>query len=331
MKKFITSAIAAIILAGMVPVQAADMAVVCIYRDGKLVYSTNTTEKQDGVYRFRISDEYENDELTVYSTDKAEYTVEFSTVEEQPAPTSSASPEPTAEPTDAPKEEATAAPTRTPYPAVYEKALDAVNAPAVVRSVSEKTVDGEIWYETTMLYQGVEITADIYEGALIESAPSIHSELIGENVSALKEGDIIHFTCDLQHRVKSVEFILRPDMNEITDNWGNIVGGDNYSSFYFGVPVKTAKGYMLLADKNGKTTEIDLHSGTFVYTVTPRSRGEKTELSGTGYSQIPVSYAGKDNLDSNDNVINMEEVDPVVYVLARVRNGCATEVIVFEN
>ena len=87
---------------------------------------------------------------------------------------------------------------------------------------------------------------------------------------------------------------------------------------------------MLVADRSGKTSEIDLSEGTFIYTVSPRARGDKVEFTGTGYSQIPVSRVRSENFDSEDNVILWDEVDPIAYVLVRARGGSATEVIVIE-
>lgn len=340
MKKFISFLCCMAMMTGILPARAADIAVLAVYRDGNLVYSTNTLKTGD-TYDFTISDEYENDDVRVYCAEKAECNIFYvnDATAETPAPAETASPIPEEEiAAQTPAPAATEAPVKTPYPAVYEKALDAVNAPAVVEGFSEQIIDGEKYYVTNMLYQGIEITSSIRDSVIIESAPAWHLELVGENASALREGDVIHFTCDLQGRIKSIEFIYRPDFTDYIKDGGsygskfsNLIGTDKYSTFCFGIPVRTAKGYMLLADITGKTTDIDLNTGTFVYTVKNSSRGDKTELTGTGYAAIEKAYVQSGNFDDEDNVISWDDVDTSVYALARLRNGTATEVIVFEN
>lgn len=339
MRKFISLISAAALSVSLIsiPAQAVDTAVIAVYNsDNILVYSTNTS-KTDNIYSFRLPEELEGYTYKVFNAD-TEYTVVYG--EAKPEPTEEAEPDPTEAVTEIPASapEITAAPQKTPYPEVYEKALDAVNAPAVVESVSETIIDGETYYVTTMLYQGVEITSNIRDTVVIESAPTANGNLRGQNASALKEGDVIHFTCDLQGRIKSIEFIYRPDFADYVNAGGdygskfsNLIGKDNYSTFYFGVPVKTAKGYMLLADVSGKTTDIGLHSGTFVYTVSKSRRGGSVSFSGTGFGAIEKVYVNNSNFDSNSNIISWDDADTSVYALARVRNKIATEVIVFEN
>ncbi|MCH5213044.1 MAG: hypothetical protein J1G06_08510 [Oscillospiraceae bacterium] len=339
MRKFISLISAAVLSMSLVsmPAQAANTAVIAVYdSDNILVYSTNTS-KTDNVYSFRLPEEFEGYTYKVFNAD-AEYTVAYGEAVHEPA--EEVLPEPTEEVTEIPTStpEITAAPQKTPYPAVYEKALDAVNAPAVVDTVSETIIDGETYYVTTMLYQGVEIKSNIRDTVVIESAPSWNDNLRGQSAAALKEGDVIHFTCDLQGRIKSIEFIYRPDFTDYVNAGGDygskfskLIGRDNYSTFYFGVPVKTAKGYMLLADASGKTTEIDLHSGTFVYAVSRGRRGSGVSFSGTGSGAIGNVHVISSNFDDNDNIISWDDADTSIYALARVRNGTATEVIVFEN
>jgi hypothetical protein len=336
MKKIIGFILSAVTLLSVaVMARAAGPAVLAVYDDGVLVYVSSSVKDEDNTYNFVIPDEYAKLYLKLYNVDEdATYNVITESDATEAAETAqpeeaTETPQPTAEATEKP----TAEPTKTPYPEVYEKALDAVNAPAVVQEVSEQVIDGETYFVTRMLYQGVEITSNIRDTVQIESAPAAQSGLIGQSAEALKAGDVIHFTCDLQHKVKSIEFIYRPDFTDYINSgisMSNLVGSDKYSTFYFGAVVKTAKGYVLLANANGKTTDIDISDGTFVYTVSKRARGDKAELSGTGsgavsYNRIPNSY-----LDDNDNVISWDDIEPT-YALLRVRNGSATEIIVFEN
>ncbi len=342
MKRFISFLCCMIMITGILPAHAADIAVLAVYRNGSLVYSSNAS-KDGEEYNFTISSEYENDYIKVYCAEETECNITFANeaAQETAMPEETASPEPEDEratETPAPAAAATAAPAKTPYPEVYEKALDAVNAPAVVEEVSEQMINGETYYVTRMLYQGVEITSNIRDSVVIESAPAWHPELAGSGAAALREGDVIHFTCDMQGRIKSIEFIYRPDFTDYINEGGSygnkfssLIGTDKYSTFCFGVPVKTAKGYMLLADMTGKTTNIDLDAGTFVYTVRKSGRADKAELTGTGFAAIEKAYVQSGNFDDDDNVISWEGADTSVYALARMRNGTATEVIVFVN
>lgn len=336
MKRLVSFLCCMIIMTAMLPVRAADTAVLVVYRNERLIYSTHASKSGDG-YEFVISDEYKDDCIKVYCDEETECNIHYvnDDAPQPPEPSKTATPLPEAV-TPSPPE--TAAPVKTPYPAVYEKALDAVNAPAVVEKVSEQIIDGETYYVTDMLYQGAEITSKIRDSVIIESAPAAHTELVGKSAAALKEGDVIHFTCDLQGRIRSIEFIYRPDFTDYVkngDSYGNkfedLIGSDKYSSFSFGVPVKTAKGYMLLADIAGETTDIDLNTGTFVYTVRNNRRGDKAELTGMGSGAIERVHIQSSNFDEENNVISWEDADTSVYALARLRNGTATEVIVFVN
>ena len=328
--------ISAIVMAASVmciPAQAADLSVIAIYDDeGTLVYSTNSQYIFDGltdnscIHRFVIPDKYSGMREKYYDNcENAVYQTWYG--EEADAPWNTAE----SQPTEAPASEAPTAapaPVKTPYPAVYEKALDAVNAPAVVMEVNETLINGETWYDTAMLYQGVEINTKIYEDAVIESAPPVNENLIGSNTSALKKGDVIHFTCDLQGRVKSIEFIFRPTCEDYAQSGrtaADLVGSDRYSTFHFGVPIKTAKGYMELLGLDGKITEIDLHTGTFIYGDTIGRRSGTVELLGTGYSSVMPTKLPHDTFSS------WEDISPTAYVLVRARNGTATEIIQFEN
>lgn len=315
MKKFISAVAAAILIAGIFPAEAADIAILVVYRDGKLIYSTNTEKKGDG-YTFVVSDDYKNDEYKVFCNEAnpVECTIEYVDISATEVPEKTQIPEASAQPSNKPAEKVTPQPTRTPYPAVYEKALDAVNAPAVIEKIEETIVDGEVWYRTTMLYQGTEITTLIYNEVTVDSAPEAYSDLLGADVSALKAGDIIHFLCDLQGSVKTVNLIMRP-----TDAAAAQYGTDNYSKFYYGVPIKVAKGYITLMDADGNTWDVDISKNVFVYTIRPYARGGKVEFTGIGSGGI---------IRSN---VNDAWNEACSYVLARVCRGTATELIQIEN
>ncbi|MBQ3427515.1 MAG: hypothetical protein IJH37_10320 [Clostridia bacterium] len=325
-------------------------AVLNIYEGNSLVFS-NSAEKETGGYFFSVPDEYTDGRVRMYCVGIGLFDVELKEYDAVSSATaadavSSAtavseadtpSPAPSSAPTTAATAKATEAPVKTPVPDVYEKNLDAVNAPAVIQSISEEKIDGEIYYVTRMLYQGGEITHNIRDTVNINNAPSDHSYVSGQTAAALQKGDVIHFTCNLQHLIKSIDLIYRPDFVNYVMSGGDygtrfsrLIGRDGYSTYAFGVPVKTGKGYALLADTGGRTTEIDVSQKAFIYKISAKARHDKAELAGVGGLVIDKVYVPNTGFDDNDNVISWDDVDINAYALLRVVNGTATEAFVFE-
>ncbi len=223
-------------------------------------------------------------------------------------------------------------PTRTPRPAVYEKALDAVHAPAVVRGVESAFVNGENCYSISMLYQGNEVTVNVGEDIQIVSAPAKDAYMTGKTAETLNEGDVIHFLCNLQGQVTSIDLIYRPDFADyITDNtdFTTLYGNDGYSQYKMGVVVRTGKASVLVSDLTGTTTDYEVDKGAFIYSVADR-RTDKTELYGLGAKAVITSGMHPDNLDDNDCIISMSAISEPVYALIRQVRGVATEIIVLD-
>ena len=360
MKKLISliaAAVIAAVSAGVVPVSAeggvlngfaVDGGVFVEYNGGKnavinaydgdtLEYS-NSAAKEPGGYFFKVPDEYISDRLRIYFVGIGLFDIKLGEYDAVSSATTTETEAATEAPTAAATEAPTQAPAKTPIPKVYERNLDALNAPAVIEQVTTTQEGGETYHELKMLYQGQEITHNVRDWVTIASAPSWHSDLAGMTADYLKEGDVIHFVCDLQHRIKSIDLIYRPDFDNYIYSGGDygskyskLIGKDGYSSFVFGVPVKTAKGYVLLADVKGRTTEVDVSQDAFIYTVSASSRrGGRCELRGTGASAITKAHVANNNFDDSENVISWDEVDVSSYALARICKGTATEVIVIE-
>lgn len=331
-----------------------DKAVLSFYEDGSLVYSAMASW-QDGSYSFDVPEQYIDDNARICYVGGGIYDVIIETPSESAVPSESAAPSETSEPSSTGKPEATAAPAKTPHPEVYPKAMDAIDAFAVVKGISQTVIEGEDYYTAEMLYQGSEITANIRASVSIVSASDASSYLIGKDAGALQDGDVIHFTTDLQGRIKSIEFIYRPDFTdyvhsgtECGDNfsllisasgavanhsgwtvaaYGGTADGDN--EYAFGVPVSARNGELILADKSGNTMDIDLDSRAMVYTVVDTSRGDKSEFSGNGYNAVTTTYVPDDMYDEDGNIISWEEVEDVTYALVRIIDGTATDVVVF--
>lgn len=286
-----------------------DVATVSLYDEGKLC-GIKTAKLRDGVYTFNLTDaDMDKDMRISYYGEKA-YPVKAVT--------------PTPEPTPTP------APQKTPYPEAYEKPLDAINAPAVVSEVAEVAVDGELFYELKVWYQGRELTTNVREKVVIKSAPSDVAYLVDKTVNYLQAGDVVHLTSDLQGRVKSVEFIYRPDFEDYFANniiTSGMIGTDNFSEYHFGVAVDTYKDAMELADSNGRITDLDVSPDAFVYIVTKTRKGANVTLDGTGARLVPVAFIPDSNI--TDNVIDWNGITEIPYVLARESRGIVTDIIVF--
>ena len=334
MKRFISFILAMVIVSGMAVAYAkasdtvsgyykddklviesisdSDIAVLNGYDDG-VICASNTVKVNQGVYEFDPELFKKADTLRLACGGQI-YRVDITDLA------------PEATPTPPPK------PTRTPRPAVYEKALDAVHAPAVIKSIESTYVNDENAYRVTMLHQGNEITANIGETVQIVSAPVKDSHLIGKTVSSLTEGDVIHFLCNLRGEVTSIDLIYRPDFADyISDGtaFGSVYGNDGYSSYVFGVAVRTYNGAILVADNTGATTDIEVDKGAFVYSVAD-VRSDKTDIHGIGAKSVMASAMPPNNLDDNDCVISMAAITEPVYVLIRQVRSVATEIVMLD-
>lgn len=297
----------------------ADFAVLNLYTNGKLSKSA-IASLESGSYSFSVSSEdAAKDMRIVYKTGEV-YTV---AVEKEVA--SLPSEEPTEKPASTPTEES--------IPEVYEKQSDAINAPAVITEISKTSVDGESLFVFELLYQGKTVKTNVREWITIKSAPESVSYLIGNTVESLAEGDIIHFACDLQGRIKNVDLIFRPDFKDYIGDGvalSSVVGKDNYSQIAFGVAVDGNKNMLFLADANGNLTDVEVDSKAFVYNIKNGRRGDIAELYGLGANSVAKTYIEKDNYDEDGNVVSWSEVSDKVYVIARVVRGLATDIFVIE-
>lgn len=287
-----------------------DVATLTFYDNGKMC-GAKSAHYSDGAYKFELTEgDIEKDIRIFFYTEKS-----YPLLIAMPAP----------EPTATPK------PTKKPLPAAYEKPLDAVNAPAVVTDVARVSVDGEIGYELTMLYQGETVTTYVREQVMIVSAPSDMSQLTGNNVGYLQAGDIIHFVCDLQGRIRTVEFIYRPDFANYYEDGiptNGIIGADGFSEFKFGAAINTYRASIEMVGADGNIYDLDVSPDAFVYRVYNGYNGAKCELDGTGPKLVPTAYVPDSNITAT--TVSWAGVDEIPYVLARVSRGTVTDIIIFE-
>lgn len=294
------------------------VATLTLFDDGALV-GAKTARFENDCYTFALSEEDADKDMRIYFYNEEIYPVTITT------------PEPTEAPTEAPTETATPKPTKTPYPEAYEKPLDAINAPAVVGDVAAIDVDGELYYELTLWYQGRGVITNVREKVVIETAPTNVSYLVGKTVNYLQAGDVIHITCDLQGRIKSVEFLYRPDFADYFENdisTAGMIGDDGWSEYYFGAAVETYSTSMEIAGADGKVYDLDVSPDAFVYTVSPTRKGAYIELKGIGAKLVPTAFIPDENIV--DGVVLWDGVTEIPYVLARISRDIVTDIIVFE-
>ncbi len=334
-------------------------AVLSFYDNGVLSYST-MAEYDNSSYIFNVPKEYQDDDARICYIGGNIYDM---TIEADTAPEQTTAPSVTEEPSGTePTPTATAAatstapPQNTPYPSAYPSEHDANNAPAIVTGLNVTEIDGEYYDVLTMLYAGNEVTVNVRDTVSIVSAPDAVSDITGSGTSALKEGDVIHFTTDLQGRIRSIELIYRPDFDDyigegadfgnnfeelisasgvvanqsgwrVASYGGNIRNGYLYA---FGVPIEAGQSSLTLANADGTRMDIDVNPEAMVYTVNGSSRGDKVEFAGNGPRAVTRNYISSGNYDDEGNVISWDDVDIMTYALVRIIDGEATDIIVFE-
>lgn len=322
-------------------------AVVMCYDSGELVYSVLCTAK-DGKFDVDIPQEYENTQKKMCIID----TLEFVDINEISGDTDTPSPSPSAEPTAAPSPEPTKKPSSADTPAIYEKALDAIYAPALVKEV-QTVLDGndDECYAVTVFYQGEEVTVNIESDLAISAAPEAYAFMQGATADKLKEGDVICMTTNVSgDRIKYVYLLFRSTEEDIVtgdedfgesfeklistnSTWESMEYGKKPSSeryqYAFGVVGKKSGSTLTLINKSGDLDngiEIDLNPDTIVYTCDTSGREYEMEIGGIAdiLATIPQGMLDKGAVDLNEDY-------SYNYAFVRIVNKTATEVILYNN
>ncbi len=265
--------------------------------------------------------------------------------EATPAP---ATPEPTATPTPV-----SAKPS---FPSIYERQIDAVEAIAVVDSVSYgEDGDLEECYYIKALYRGSEVSFAVKKDVSISEASGEFSYMTGLDMGALKRGDVICVTSDLSGEINRVGFVYRPlEKNIVTDGndygnsfeklisdngsvagrngWGVLTpkGGNAKNQLAFGVISDRYNKSLILLGADGdenNALDLSLEDGTIVYVCDMSSRNELSvkSISGIEKSSIPKSAV------SDDGVVTYSDDFKTNYALARVVKGTVTDIVVYKN
>lgn len=325
--------------------------VMCYDENGKLVYS-KLCKAEDGNFETDIPSEYDGMRKKIYYID----TKEFKDIEVNslPAPTPSETDNPDAvsKPTSTPK------PTSAPsdYPAIYEKAVDAIYAPALVKDVETRTnSNDEDIYAVTVFYQGKEITVGIEDDLVISTAPEEYSDMKGKTMDSLRRGDVICMTANVAgDTIRTVDFIFRPTAEDIAtgdsdygtnfeklfssngsvaDKWSVMKYGEKASSdryqYAFGIIGRKDGNALTLVNKDGDddtAIEIDMQQDTIVYACAVDGKEYELEIGDTGSIEttIPKSMFDRGPVELNEDYIYN-------YALVRMVDGTATEIILYNN
>ena len=333
-----------------------NIAVVSCYDvNGKLCYS-NMYKSEDGKFSADIPKEYKDMKTKVYFVGSKEIKDISVTGDVQPTETPSATEAPSATETPSATTAPTVKPSTDETPSIYEKAADAIYAPAVVKDVELTTKDGEDMYAVTLFSKGKEVKALIENDLTFDTSSETYSFMKGKNASSLEEGDVICLTANVAGtRINHIYFIYRPQDEDIitgsqdfgtdfekliTENgssvanqwklmkYGEKASSDRYQ-YAFGLIGKVGSNSLTLINKSGSTDnviEVDTKKDTIVYTCDVSNKNE-VEIASVGdiTSTIPKSTFDKDNtIDfTNDYSYN--------YALVRVVDGTATDIVVYEN
>ena len=325
--------------------------VMCYDENGKLVYS-KLCKAENGSFETDIPSEYDGMRKRVYYVDTKEF--KDLTAESTPAPTPSATEKPaaTAKPTATPK------PTKKPSedPPIYEKAVDAIYAPALVKDIETRTnSNDEDMYAVTLFYHGKEMTIGIEEDLTISTAPEEYSSMKGKTMDSLQRGDVICLTANVAgDTIRTVDFIFRPTEediatgdtdygtnfeklfaanNKVANQWTVMKYGEKPSSdryqYAFGIIGKKDGNVLTLINKDGdedNAIEVDMQSDTMVYTCAVDGKEYEVEIGDTSSIEttIPKSMFDRGPVELNDDY-------SYNYALVRMVDGIATDIVLYNN
>lgn len=240
----------------------------------------------------------------------------------------------------------------------YPTALDAATAFMVVKDAGVSAEGTDVKTVLKVFFRGEETELVFDEDMTISSAPPINDDLIGEPVSALKEGDVIYCSTNMSGKILTAELICRPPESDIIMqetgagiNFGDIFsgegfvtsarptpiavyGGDNSGrqQYAFGLIKEKGSGYMALCNKSGiadRDIEIELSDETVVYVYDNEKRKDRAYIGSA--ADIYKSEFDKASLDDEDNVIEWNGDLLHNYALVRMANGVALDIVVYLN
>ena len=329
--------------------------------ESKLLYASGVCKPTDG----KITLDKEN-LYTVMRAYDVKNNLIFDVLFEASEPT--VTPVPTVTPAPTASAEPTAAPTASPsstynpneFPDVYEKAVNAIQAFAVIESVTQVSVDSQTEIKITYWYQGKQQSDTFGDDVNIVAAPENAQDLVSASLSSLKRGDVVYFNRNMSGKIKEIAVIYQIQNSDIvnsTSDFGasfeklfSINGGvGGYSGwtvaqygqklaskgtqYAFGVIAKRDNNNVYLLNKTGNTDNsilVDVAEKAMVYkcNMTLKSGIELTKTSGI-VSAIS-SKAWNDAYGTESPIISLND-SGYNYMLARIVDGTATDVVIYTN
>lgn len=270
-----------------------------------------------------------------------------------PSPEITTEPESTQAPESSPENTPQASPAATLNP-VYPKEIDAVSAFAVVKKVSKTYIDDEIVYDVTVFYQGAERLLHIKTDTYITSSPDGGPSVTGDDVSALREGDVISISSSVSGKIKGIVLVMRPPSKDPLvsgDDYGesferlysrngipsayagdDIVIYNNVSNarvkYAFGVITDKTSSSLTLCGTDGKENNsfyADIDKNTCVYGI---DADDSNETSIENISYIRKSSIPKIYFDDDGNINEWNSECEYTYALVRIVDDTATDIAV---
>ena len=274
-----------------------------------------------------------------------------------PDPSATEAPEKTPEPDETPKPQETYNPNV--FPEVYGEASVAVNAFAVVEKVSSSVQDSEQGFTIEYLCQGSENSVWLDRDVLIVSAPDSQNALVGEELSALKRGDVVYFNREFGGRIKEAALLYRPSSRDVinsSDDFGtdfeklfsvngSAVGGysgwkvagygkevpSNGTYFAFGIAAKRDGNTLYLLNASGDTNdaiELGMPEDVIAYECDMRNTAGVDSIRLSGIRPSIANSVWENAYGSDDSVIELDDTE-YNYAFARIVDGTVMDIVVY--
>lgn len=228
-----------------------------------------------------------------------------------PVPT--ASPAPTTEPDATPEPTVNPSATYNPnvFPAVYEKAINAVYAPAVIESVAQEVNDSQQGHRIEYYWQGTKHSDWFSEDIKLVSHSDDPSLLVKSSLSGLKRGDVVYMNRYMNGNVKDISLLYIAQKTDIINNSTDF--GTHFEKL-FGVNY-TNIGTNTGTGDGAETVDAKDYSAWTVlkYGQTAPNKGNQYAFGVIGRRENTVLYLLNKTGNINSSIILQMADDAVVY------------------
>ena len=331
----------------------------CYNENGSLVYS-NIYKSENGVFNMDVPSQYDEMKKKVYFIDTKKFSEVTEVTDNSPTPAPSETEEPstTVKPTASPKPTQTPSSSNKKFPSIYEKEVDAIYAPALVKDVESRvnSKDEDV-YALTVFYHGEEVVIGVDEGLKISTAPEEYAYMQGQTADSLEAGDVVYMSANIAgDRIKTIDFIFRPTQEDIatgdTDygtnfeklfvsggkvagkwtfmKYGEKVSSDRYQ-YAFGIIGKKEGNVLTLINKTGSEDdgiEVAFTQDTIVYTCDVDAKEYELEIGSAADIRTTIP---KNKFNNDEGAAELNSDYSYNYALVRVVDGTATEMVLYNN